>query len=213
MVIYSSVLALPMKIPDIYPILLAAGPSPRIELRSVTVTFGGKTALEIAVGNCAGLVEPIIVLGYHADKLRKFAPRNSRIVLNRGWQAGQLSSLLAALRRVPRSAAFMLYPVDNVYLTPAIIRRLVRAFAKKKKGQEILMPRFQGRAGHPVIFSAETREELRRAPTARDVVYRDPRRAFFLPVRTPAIWRDYEPSKPEPKRQQKIQDQGEKKRT
>ena len=56
------------------------------------------------------------------------------------------------------------------------------------------MPRFKGRAGHPVIFSAHTREELRLASTAREVVYRDPRRVFFLAVRNPAIWKDFEPA-------------------
>jgi CTP:molybdopterin cytidylyltransferase MocA len=202
-----------MKTPNIYPILLAAGPSPRLEFPKALAAFGGKNALEIAAGNCAGLLEPIVVLGYHADKLRKAVPHGAGIVINRGWRAGQLSSLLAALRHVPRAAAFMLYPVDHVFLTPALIHRLVRAFEKRKKGQEILMPRFKGRAGHPVIFSARVREELRHAPTARDVVYRDPRRVFFLPVRTPAIWRDYEPSKPWSRSQRKSQSQSGKRKT
>jgi CTP:molybdopterin cytidylyltransferase MocA len=182
-----------MKPPNIYPILLAAGPSPRLGSANKPATFGGKNALEIAVENCAGLLQPIVVLGYHARILRKWVPRGPRIVLNRGWRAGQLSSLLAALRYVPARAAFMLYPVDHVFLTPALIHRLMQTFEKRKKGQEILMPRFKRRAGHPVIFSAQTRRELRIAPTAREVVYRDPRRVFFLAVRTPAIWREFEP--------------------
>ena len=125
-----------MKLPNIYPILLAAGPSPRLERAGALATFGGKNALEIAVENCAGLLEPIVVLGYHARILRKWVTRGPRIVLNRGWRAGQLSSLLAALRHVPGQAAFMLYPVDHVFLTPALIHRLMRAFEKRKRDKK-----------------------------------------------------------------------------
>ena len=183
-----------MKTPIIYPILLAAGPSSRIATRGAVVAFEGRNAFEIAVENCRGLARPIVVLGYRAAKLRKFVPPNARIVLNRRWQTGQLSSLLTALRHVPRNAAFVLYPVDHVFLTPSLIQRLVRAFARRKRGQEILMPRFHGRAGHPVVFSARIRGELRSVTTARDVVYRNPHRVFFLSVRSPAIWRDFERS-------------------
>ncbi|MGH9704427.1 MAG: nucleotidyltransferase family protein [Candidatus Acidiferrales bacterium] len=201
-----------MKTPDIYPILLAAGPSPRIAIRGAVVAFGGRNAFEIAVENCQGLAKPIVVLGHHAAKLEKLVPSNTRILLNHQWHAGQLSSLLAGLRHVPRNAAFMLYPVDHVFLTSTLIRRLVRAFARRKRGQEILMPRFHGRAGHPVIFSARIRGELRSAPTARDVVYRDPRRVFFLSVRSPAIWRDFEPSIPASTRRSEVRSRRQKER-
>jgi FO synthase len=54
----------------------------------------------------------------------------------------------------------------------------------------IAIPKFKDRGGHPVIVAAELRAEFESATTARDVVYRDPRRVKFVPVATDAIWRD-----------------------
>ena len=179
-----------MKTPDIYPIVLAAGRSPRLRVLKALAQLGGRNAFEIAVENCAGLQRPIVVLGYQAAGLRRHVPPGARIVIHRGWRAGQLSSLLAGLRRVPSTAAFLLYPVDLVFLTAPLIQRLVRAFERRRKGQEIVMPRFRGRAGHPAILSARVRKDLRHATSAREAVYRDLRRVLFVPVRSAAIWRD-----------------------
>ncbi len=189
---YIRAAARPMRTPNLYPILLAAGPSPRLGYPKRLSDFGGKKAIEIAVENCAGLRNPIVVLGYRASALRARVPRGVRIVINRKWRLGQLSSLLVGLRRVPRNAAFMLYPVDHVFLTPQLIRRLVRAFLTKRQRQTVVMPRCGGRAGHPVIFSAVMRQELRHARTAREVVYRERQRIRYVSVKTPAIWKDFD---------------------
>ena len=179
------------------PIILAAGP-PSSSARRATkdflkplARFGKKTALEIAVENCAGLARPVVVLGYQAARVRPAVPRGARVVVNRRWRAGQLASLLAGLRRVPSGSAFMLYPVDYPLLTRATIRRLVKAFRLRRARQEIVAPVFQGRSGHPVLFAAGVRAELKQARTAKEVVYRDRRRLRLAPVGTSAIWLDY----------------------
>jgi molybdenum cofactor cytidylyltransferase len=172
----------------IVPIILAAGASRRLGFPKPLARFGDKTALEIAVENCAGLCGPIVVLGWHASRVRRAVPGNARIVVNRGWRSGQLGSFLAGLRRVSRRDAFMLYPVDYPLLTRGVVGRLVRAFRSTRK--QLAVPSHRRRGGHPVIFAPGLREELRAARTARDVVYRDPARIRFVPVRTDAIWRD-----------------------
>lgn len=85
----------------------------------------------------------------------------------------------------------MVYPVDHPLLTPTLIRRIIAAFRNRRRGHRIVVPRFRGRAGHPTVFAAEMRSELRKAQTAREVVYREKGRVKFLPVRTPAIWQDF----------------------
>lgn len=182
-----------MRATNVYPVILAAGPSIRRLFRAGgSPTTGLENPFEIALSNCAGMHNPILVLGCDATRLAGYAPPNVKLVVNRNWRAGQLSSLLAGLRRVPRAAAFMLYPVDLTHLSPAIIDQILRGFAHRCRGKEIVMPRYKGRGGHPVIFSASLRQELHHAATARDVVYGDPRRLAFVPVRTPAIWKDSE---------------------
>lgn len=176
----------------IVPILLAAGPSRNLPDPKALTRFGKKTALEIAIDNCRERERPIVVLGCEAARIRRALPAGVRVVVNRRWRAGQLSSLLAALRWVPRGAAFLVYPVDHPVLTRAVVRRLCRAFAHRNTMQTIVLPLFRGRAGHPSIFAPEIRQELRRARTAREVVYRDSRRVKFVKVESAGIWLDFD---------------------
>ncbi|MHB8411968.1 MAG: nucleotidyltransferase family protein [Candidatus Acidiferrales bacterium] len=176
----------------IFPILLAAGKSPRLPFPKALAEFSGSTAVEIAVRNCHGLERPIVVLGYRAGRLRRGIPRPARSTVNRKWRTGQLSSLLAGLRKVPKDGAFLIYPVDLVFLTPGTIRRLVAAFRRRTARQAIVMPVYRGRDGHPVILAPDLRRELRSAKTARDVVNRDPGRIKRVRVKTFAIWKDFD---------------------
>jgi molybdenum cofactor cytidylyltransferase len=178
----------------IVPILLAGGPSRGLPFPKALAPFGGRTALEIALANCAavrGLSTPLVVLGSAAARVAPRVPKGIRMVVNQRWRAGQLTSLLAGLRRMPAGNAFLLYPVDHPLITPDLLRRLVRAYRQKNQAQEIVLPIFRGRVGHPAVFSPSMRQELRRAQTAREVVYRDPRRLRKVKVRTPAIWMDF----------------------
>jgi CTP:molybdopterin cytidylyltransferase MocA len=179
-----------MKPPRIFPILLAAGKPSRPNVQNAPNNLSGRTPLQIAVENCADLERPIVVLGFESEQLRPTVPANARIVINRNWRAGQLSSLLAGLRKVPPDSPFLLYPTDLVFLTRPVIRRLTAAFRRCTKHQKIVMPVYRARDGHPVIFAAEVRRELAHAHTARDVVYRDPRRIKRVRVSTSAIWKD-----------------------
>jgi molybdenum cofactor cytidylyltransferase len=179
-----------MKQPRIVPILLAAGKPSRPKAQNALVTLSGRTPLQIAVENCADLKHPIVVLGYESEQLRPAVPANARTVINHNWRAGQLSSLLAGLRKVPLDSAFLLYPADLVFLTRPVIRKLAAAFLRRTKRQKIIMPVYRGRDGHPVVFAAEIRDELAHSQTARDVAYRDPHRIKRVRVSTSAIWRD-----------------------
>lgn len=180
-----------MRRAKIVPLILAAGEARALPFPKPLAPFERKTALQIALENCAGLEPPIVVLGCRAAEVRKAVPRGVRIVVNRAWRSGQLSSLRAGLRRGPQDAAFLLYPIDLPLLTRTVIRRLVRGFQDRQACQAIVAPTFRGRQGHPVILSHEMRRELARARTAKEIVKRDPRRLKLVPVGTVAIWQDF----------------------
>jgi FO synthase len=173
----------------IVPIILAAGPS-GLGLPKALARFGGKTALEIAVENCASLEAPVVVLGSGAQRVRPFVPARARVVVNANWRAGQMSSLRVALAGIAPAADFMLYPVDYPLLTRPVIAKLAAAFRVRSAGQAIAIPRDKRRGGHPVIFASELRAEVEQSGTAREVVYRDAARLKVVPVATDAIWRD-----------------------
>src|SRR5438270_1529022 len=174
----------------IIPIILAAGRSQGLPFPKALASFERQTALEIAVKNCSFLSSPILVLGADAKRILPTVPSKVHVVINRKWPQGQLSSLLAALRKI-KEPAFLIYPVDHVLLKRSTILQLVRAFRSRSPSQHIVMPRYKHAYGHPVIVSAVVRPEFFEAHTAREVIYQIPERIRVLNVRTSSIFEDF----------------------
>jgi CTP:molybdopterin cytidylyltransferase MocA len=77
-------------------------------------------------------------------------------ITNGDWQAGQLSSLQAALRALsfdgadpPRQGVLVL-TVDRPHVQPATVARLVRAHVQHPL--VVWQPTYRGRRGHPVLY-------------------------------------------------------------
>jgi CTP:molybdopterin cytidylyltransferase MocA len=179
----------------IFPIVLAAGPSDHLPFPKPLAMFGGKTALAIAVENCAGLERPLVVLGCDAERVRRAVPRAAQVVWNRGWRRGQISSLRRALKQIPADAAFLIYPVDRPLLKRKTIQQLVRAFRTREKSQDIAIPRHRSLYGHPAMVSGRLQAEFFKSKTARDVIYRLPSRVRAMDVQTRAIFTDFDTPK------------------
>jgi CTP:molybdopterin cytidylyltransferase MocA len=157
-------------------VILAAGASERMGSPKALLPYRGATFLEhlLAVTRHArvGLVR--VVLGAHADEIRArtgLAPET--VLLNPGWQAGQLSSLQTALCSLPPGATegILLCLVDHPFVTAELVAGLVAAFDRAPGS--IVLPVYRGRRGHPVIFPSRLYPELLRAPAevgARAVV-------------------------------------------
>lgn len=176
----------------IFPIILAAGPSERLPFPKPLAMFGRKTALAIALENCAGLERPLVVLGCDAERVRRAASRSARVVMNRRWQRGQISSLRSALKKIPADAAFLIYPIDHPLLKRKTIQQLVRAFRARRVSQEIAVPQHGRLYGHPAIVSGKLHREFFKSKTARGVIYRVPARVRAVQVQTRAIFTDFD---------------------
>jgi CTP:molybdopterin cytidylyltransferase MocA len=177
---------------EIVSIILAAGSSKHVGFPKALARFGDKTALQLAVENCLGIGRTIVILGCDSGKVRHAVPDGVRVIINSRWREGQQSSLLCALDHIPSNSAFMIYPVDHALLRRATINGLVRAFYRRRKAEQIVMPRHKNRLGHPIIVSAALRSEFFSAKTAREIVYRDPGRNLVIEVRTSAIYQDFD---------------------
>lgn len=157
-------------------IILAAGASTRMGEDKALLAWKDKTFLEhllAALRNSrVGLVR--VVLGANAEEVRKQIQFGTpEVVVNRDWQKGQLSSLLAALDSLPRGMVegAVVCLVDHPCVSSRLIQTLLEGF--QQSGKPIVIPTYQGRRGHPVVFSATLFDELRAAPMevgARHVV-------------------------------------------
>lgn len=157
--------------------ILAAGESKRMGQPKALVPFQGSTFVEhlIAATRHARVGITRVVLGAGAEGIRarlKIDP--GWIVVNGDWPKGQLSSIHAALRSLPVGATegILVCPVDHPLISAQLVAALIAAF--DSSGKMIVLPKFRGRRGHPVIFRADLYEELLAASTevgARQVVW------------------------------------------
>ncbi|MGH9677929.1 MAG: nucleotidyltransferase family protein, partial [Candidatus Acidiferrum sp.] len=115
-----------------------------------------------------------VVLGAHAEPIAKaVALQANDIVINEDWEKGQLSSIQAAIHSLPPGTdGILLCLIDHPLVSATLVQDLIERFYATKK--TIVMPVYEGRRGHPVIFSSALYEELLRAPEetgARAVVW------------------------------------------
>jgi molybdenum cofactor cytidylyltransferase len=116
-----------------------------------------------------------VVLGAHNTQITQKIPLDhSAIVLNPNWQQGQLSSIKEAIRSLKevQTDGIVLFLVDHPLVNVDLVSELVRQFYAS--GRAIVVPKFRGKRGHPVIFAARLYDELLAAPAeqgARAVVW------------------------------------------
>lgn len=114
-----------------------------------------------------GVEEPLIVGRADDEGLRLEVAaigEGARLVINEDPdRGGQLSSLVAGLRQADRAGirALMVVPVDAPLVTSDTVATLIAAFSAT--GAPVVRARFQGRNGHPVIFSRAVFDQLRGA--------------------------------------------------
>lgn len=168
-------------------ILLAAGESRRMGYPKPLLKIGERTFLEHLSGVMLKAVSRlVIVLGAQSWKVRQAVPSDPRIVAveNPDYALGQLSSLKVGLGRVGgESRAALVHLVDHPTVRAETFEALVEEY--KRTGKPIVIARFRGRRGHPVIFDRSLFCELMQAPPgegARAVVTADPSRVGYLDV-------------------------------
>lgn len=157
--------------------ILAAGQSQRMGQPKALLPFQGISFVEhlIAATRHARIGVTRVVLGAGASEIRAKLPVDSAwIAVNSDWPKGQLSSIHAAIRSLPAGGTegLMVCPVDHPLISPHLVAQLVGAFDAGRKA--VVLPKYHGRRGHPVIFRAELYDELLAAPMAvgaRQVVW------------------------------------------
>ncbi|MFZ0415229.1 MAG: nucleotidyltransferase family protein [Candidatus Acidiferrales bacterium] len=127
-----------------------------------------------------------VVVGAHAQEIQARAKLDAdELVVNEDWQRGQLSSLQAAIRSLPEgeTEGILVCLVDHPLISSKLVAQTIAAFDGVKN--RIVIPTFQGRRGHPVIFHSSLYAELLAAPEnvgARSVVRAHAGEVIEVPV-------------------------------
>jgi molybdenum cofactor cytidylyltransferase len=157
-------------------VILSGGASSRMGSPKALLPYQGRPFLEhlLDVSSQPEIGVRRVVLGAHAEPIEKAVTlKPDEIIINENWEKGQLSSIQAALRSLPAGTdGMLLCLIDHPLISAALVHDLIQQFYKTKKA--IILPVYEGRRGHPVIFSAALYDELLRAPLetgARAVVW------------------------------------------
>lgn len=168
-------------------IILAAGESRRMGMPKALLTYQGETLLDRWIrlfSPCCS--EVIAVLGRQHDFIRARIQQGgcARLIINPAPERGQFSSLKCALQQLPEEAAgFMFTPVDYPSVRASTVAALAAAF--RATGSPVVMPRYGGRAGHPVCCARAIAEEMLREPDdsqARIVLRRHAAEVLYVDV-------------------------------
>ncbi len=157
-------------------VILSGGASRRMGSPKALIEYEGRPFLEhlLDVTKHPNIGVRRVVLGPDAAAITDgISLSPEEVVINEDWEKGQLSSIHAALRTLPPHVdGILLCPVDHPLISGTLVSSLIETFVATKA--PVVLPLYEGKRGHPVIFSAAVFEELLQAPTetgARAVVW------------------------------------------
>ena len=157
-------------------VILSGGASSRMGSPKALLDYQGRPFLEhlldVTLHPQIGVRR--VVLGAHAEPIAKAIHlKADEVVINEEWEKGQLSSIQSGLRSLPPGTdGILLCLIDHPLISGALVHELIEQFYASKK--LIVLPVYEERRGHPLIFSAALYDELLHAPLetgARAVVW------------------------------------------
>ena len=183
-------------------VVLAAGSSRRMGRPKLTLELAGKSLIERTVeqAESAGLGEIVVVTGPETPSIKQaLAGTRARLVYNPDHLTGMAGSLRIGLQAVsPEAEAIVVLLGDQPFQDHTVIERLVETY--RSTGKPIVVPRYVGRRGNPVLFDRSLFAELTRQEGdqgGRAVIEADRGRVATvdfdtaLPQRDLDTWDDY----------------------
>ncbi len=160
-------------------IILSAGASGRMGTPKALLRIGDQNFLQHIINKLEHqhIHKIYVIIGADADDIKPtLSGLQVNIIINEQWRNGQLSSLIAGLHELDEreNDAALIWPVDHPLVTETTIKKMINTFINDK--DKIIIPKYNGRRGHPVIFPKSLFSQLRTAPFekgARVVVHQN----------------------------------------
>jgi molybdenum cofactor cytidylyltransferase len=149
-------------------VVLAAGESSRMGRPKALLPIDGQTFVErIATALKRTQVGKVfVILGHNGDEMKqRIENLPVEILMNPDYKLGQLSSLQVAVRYLQTDKScdgMLVHLVDHPYIDSTLVDLMIQRFYETKK--LIVVPRYRGKRGHPVLFSRELFNSLLAAP-------------------------------------------------
>ncbi len=165
-------------------ILLAAGKSRRMGTSKQLLPLGDTTVIGCCLESLwtGGVGDIIVVVSPEGAEVAEEARRFPvRIVVNEEPGGDMSSSVRSGRDNLPSDCSSVLIALSDCPLVqPSSVQALLSAGAGKLSS--IVIPVYEGRRGHPVLFPRTILGELTDDLTLRDLVRKDPGRVAELPI-------------------------------
>jgi len=184
-------------------ILLGAGESKRMGVNKLSLPWGKKTVLEHCLNTLlrSSVKEVVLVLSDRTKWMEgPFRGRRVKVIMNPRYREGMSTSIRRGIQATDPGAQGLLIALgDQPLLKTRTINALIRAFAQSKGS--IVLPSYQGRRGHPVLFDRCHERELlslRGDVGGKSIVERHPVNVLEVPTESAAVlmdidtWKDYQ---------------------
>lgn len=142
-------------------ILLAAGRSRRMGAFKPLLPFGETTVIRSCIQNlrAGGVDDIVIVLGHKAVEVKQsLSDIRLEFVLNPDPESEMSASIACAVRQLPQEAKAVLVALTD---QPAVSAEVIKTVLNEwKSGEQLVVPEFSARGGHPVLIDLCFRNEL-----------------------------------------------------
>lgn len=176
-------------------ILLGAGESKRMGENKLDLPWGKKTVLEKCLQTLirSEVTEIVLVLNEKMkNKVNVLRNKKVKIVFNPDYRKGMSTSILHGLKVIdPRSQGILIALGDQPALKTRTINAIVLRFREEGKG--IIVPTFQGKWGHPVLFHRRYYKDLLKLKGdigGKSLVQKNLSDVLMLPLKSRGIIQD-----------------------
>jgi molybdenum cofactor cytidylyltransferase len=161
-------------------VVLAAGKSERMGRNKLLLKLGGKALIEHILDalEASKVNEIVVVLGNKpmevADVIKPRLNR-TRIIVNENYEEGMTSSFKTGLKQIEHADAALLILGDQLILDQELVNAMIEEMEKNRGRALIVSPIYEGKKGHPLLFSEELFKEilaLKDGEVIRDIVHR-----------------------------------------
>lgn len=175
-------------------VVLCAGLSSRMGTNKLLLPWADKTVIETTITNClrSKIAGVTVVVGNQRERFKQILqPYQVDFVDNVCFSQGMSTSVRGGIERIAKDAetdGVLLLPGDMPFVKPDTIDRIIETYVDLHSS--IVIPIFQGKKGHPVLFDRSLFPELHCILGdigARKVVARHESSVYYLPVDDPGV--------------------------
>lgn len=105
----------------------------------------------------------VVVLGHDTATIDPLIPKSIKKTINQNYHSGMTSSIQAGLKKsTPKSDGYLIILSDQPGLDSILLNEIIDHFYahKSDERQPIIVPFFQGKTGHPILFDKHYYEAI-----------------------------------------------------